>query len=259
MTGVQTCALPISDPTEHRLPHVTVPWPLVWESLGTPISDASEEKHWRKLLHRGIFVHNRQRDPNKTVLCRMHGCTHIESQLHIVQCNKLKPYWKLVFTFIATVLGDPLPPNYTTAIIFNMWTQNTLGTEPASAFLRHAFGCFYDAFSQIDLTNKPLIPILVFHETLLSLRSAVLRYAYTIRLLYIKRRFTSKKLKTPPEEARKRFATLVTINELDYKFKLTTAFQKALDDTEAAVTRQYAHPPQIPRPTPITHPPGPAH
>jgi hypothetical protein len=69
---------------------------------------------------------------------------------------------------------------------------------------------------------------------------------------------TSKKLKTPPEEARKRFATLVTINELDYKFKLTTAFQKALDDTEAAVTRQYAHPPQIP-PAPITHPPGPAH
>jgi hypothetical protein len=66
---------PSTDPTEHRLPHVTVPWPLVWESLGTPISDASEEKHWRKLLHRGIFVHNRQRDPNKTVLCRMHRCT----------------------------------------------------------------------------------------------------------------------------------------------------------------------------------------
>jgi hypothetical protein len=81
-----------------------------------------------------------------------------------------------------------------------MWTQNTLGTESASAFLRHAFGCFYDAFSQIDLANKPFIPTLVFHETLLSFRSAVLRYAYTIRLLYIKRRFTSKKLKTPPKK-----------------------------------------------------------
>ena len=67
----------------------------------------------------------------------------------------------------------------------------------------------------------------------------------------IKRRFTSKKLKTPPEEARKRFATLVTINELDYKFKLTTTFQKALDDQAAAATLHYAHPP-----APGNHPPA---
>jgi hypothetical protein len=189
----------------------------------------------------------------------MHGCTHIESQLHIVQCHKIKPYWNLVFNFIIKVLGEPHPPNRTAAIIFNKWTQDTLGTESTCAFIRHAFGCFYDAFSQIDLTNKPFIPTLVFHETLLSFRSAVLRYAYTIRLLYIKRRFTSKKLKTPPEEARKRFAALVTINELDYKFKLTTNFQKALDDQEAAVTLHYAHPPtpNAHPPIPNTHPPAP--
>jgi len=60
------------------------------------------------------------------------------------------------------------------------------------------------------------------------------------------------KLKTPPEETRKRFAALVTINELDYKFKLTATFQKALDDTEAAVTLQYAQPP-----VPINQPPAP--
>ena len=41
------------------------------------------------------------------------------------------------------------------------------------------------------------------------------------------------------------------INELDYKFKLTTTFQKALDDTEAAVTLHYAHPP-----APGAHPPA---
>ena len=132
-----------------------------------------------------------------------------------------------------------------------MSTNDKLASEPTRAFLRHAFGCFYDAFSQIDLTNKPFIHTLVFHETLLSFRSAVLRYAYTIRLLYIKRRFTSKKLKTPPEEARKRFTALVTINELDYRFKLTTAFQKALDDDEATTTLHYAHPP-----APGNHPPA---
>ena len=71
------------------------------------------------------------------------------------------------------------------------------------------------------------------------------------RNYYIKRRFTSKKLKTPPEEARKRFAALVTINELDYRFKLTATFQKALDDQETAATLYYAHPP-----TPGNHPPA---
>ena len=56
----------------------------------------------------------------------------------------------------------------------------------------------------------------------------------------------------PPAEARLRFASLVTINALDYKFKLTAAFQKALDDTEAAVTLHYAHPP-----APGAYPPAP--
>jgi hypothetical protein len=54
----------------------------------------------------------------------MHGCTHIESQLHIVQCHKLKPYWNLIFKFIITVLGEPYIPYPTTAIIFNMRSQN---------------------------------------------------------------------------------------------------------------------------------------
>ena len=108
--------------------------------------------------------------------------------------------------------------------------------------------------SDAQLRERDVTPLdtgHLFHETLLSFRSAVLRYAYTIRLLHIKRRFTSKKLKTPPEEARKRFAALVTINELDYKFKLTTAFQKALNDQEAAVTLYYSYPP-----TPGNHPPA---
>ena len=184
----------------------------------------------------------------------MHGCNHIESQLHIVQCHKLKPYWSLVFKFITDVIGDIPPSNHTTAIIFNMWTRDKLGTDSASAFIRHAFGCFYDAFSQIDLTNRPFIHTLVYHETLLSFRSAVLRYAHTIRLLYLKRRFTSLKSKVPPAEARLRFASLVTIDALDYKFKLTAAFQKALDDTEAAVTlsrkRSTTQKQQLPSTTP---------
>ena len=132
--------------------------------------------------------------------------------------------------------------------------RDKLLPEPACAFIRHAFGCFYVAFLQIDLANKPFIPTLVFHETLLSFRSAVLRYAYTIRLLYIKRHFISKKLRTPPEEARKRVAA-------DHSPPIRPRHHQQIQQTRlhiqthhglpestrrpeiAAVTLHYAHPP----------------
>ena len=52
-----------------------IPFHLVWPSLGTPLSDATEENAWRKLLHRGIFVRNR--DPHlPSHNCRL-GCGRI--------------------------------------------------------------------------------------------------------------------------------------------------------------------------------------
>ncbi len=90
-----------------------------------------------------------------------------------------------------------------------MWTRDHLGSESACAFLRHAFGCFYNAFSKVDLEQKLFSTPLVFHKTLLSFRSAVLRYAQTIRILYLQRRYTTLRLKLPPKESRDRFKALV--------------------------------------------------
>ena len=72
------------------------------------------------------------------------------------------------------------------------------GSESACAFLRHAFGCFYNAFPKVDLEQKLFSTPVVFHKTLLSFRSAVLRYAQTIRILYLQRRYTTLRLKLPP-------------------------------------------------------------
>ena len=83
-----------------------------------------------------------------------------------------------------------------------MWTRDDLGSESACAFLRHAFGCFYNAFSKVDLEQKLFSTPHVFHKTLLSFRSAVLRYAQTIRILYLQRRYTTLRLKLPPQESR---------------------------------------------------------
>ena len=178
----------------------------------------------------------------------MIGCRTEESMLHIVMCHKLKPFWDLVFNFITTVIGDPPPQNRSHAIIFNMWTRDHLGSESACAFLRHAFGCFYNAFSKVDLEQKLFSTPLVFHKTLLSFRSAVLRYAQTIRILYLQRRYTTLRLKLPPQESRDRFKALVVIQETIYDFELTTAFKRAISDTETAVTAHYALPPTAPIP-----------
>ena len=89
--------------------------------------------------------------PDQKILCWMHGCNHIESQLHIVQCKKLKPYWNLVFNLIIiTVLGEPYLSNPTHRHHIQLKSKDSLLPEPTCAFLRHAFGCFYDAFSQIE-------------------------------------------------------------------------------------------------------------
>ena len=43
---------------DKRVPY-NIPWKRVWSSLGTPLSDPSEEKQWRKLLHRALNTRNR--------------------------------------------------------------------------------------------------------------------------------------------------------------------------------------------------------
>ena len=57
------------DITEDKRPTCETKWPkkigsaipfdIIWPSLGTPLSDATEEKQWRKMLHRAINVRNR--------------------------------------------------------------------------------------------------------------------------------------------------------------------------------------------------------
>ena len=49
------------------------------------------------------------------------------------------------------------------------------------------------------------------------------------------KRYSTNELKMPPAEARDRFPKLITISAGTYKFSLTAAFQKALDDCERAV------------------------
>ena len=109
--------------------------------------------------------------------------------------------------------------------------QNTSQQKQVKSILTHT------TFLQIHTHN------LAFHKTLLSFRSAVLRYAQTIRILYLQRRYTSLRLKLPPKESRDRFKALVVIQETFYDFELTAAFKRAISDQEATITALYARPP----------------
>ena len=74
-----------------------LPFNVIWPTLGTPLSDATEEKEWRKMLQRAIFVRNREskRIMTKTTECRL-GCRCEESMWHLVKCKQTMDFWRLM-------------------------------------------------------------------------------------------------------------------------------------------------------------------
>ena len=53
-------------------PNPSIPWTQIWASIGTELSDPTEEASWRKLIHRAWSSRNRfPKEPNKS--CRL-GC-----------------------------------------------------------------------------------------------------------------------------------------------------------------------------------------
>ena len=69
---------------QSRIQGPPIPWEKIWPTLGTPLSDATEERNWRKLLHRALFVRNR--DPKaRSHDCRLKCSCTDESMLHLIQ------------------------------------------------------------------------------------------------------------------------------------------------------------------------------
>ena len=121
---------------------LTFKWSLIWRSLGTPLSDPTEENAWRKLLHRAINAKNRHpRNPDHA--CRLHCGERSESMLHMVRCRRVAPLWKACLDFCHRVLGERSDLNALGAVVFNVEGVNQgssakLLGEAARAFLRHA-------------------------------------------------------------------------------------------------------------------------
>ena len=66
-------------------PYNKIPFKKIFKSFGTPLSDPTEERQWRKLVQRATYVRNR--DPNEqSRVCRL--CRkHEDSILNLFQCQ----------------------------------------------------------------------------------------------------------------------------------------------------------------------------
>ena len=66
-------------------PYSKIPFKKIFKSFGTPLSDPTEERQWRKLVHRATYVRNRNPKEQSHVcrLCRKHE----ESILNLFQCQ----------------------------------------------------------------------------------------------------------------------------------------------------------------------------
>jgi hypothetical protein len=198
----------------------TYPFDKVFASMGTPLSDATEEKHWRKLVQRAINVRNRFPIYGPPALARNgiqigHECrlcgSHTESMLGLFQCTQTSPYWKACMKFTREVLKAPNSPNVARAIILGLWTPTELGPEDARAFLRHAFGAFYKDFAKVDILKTPFVWEATFLRAILSFQNAIGRRAQQIRYQYIRRTYSSLKNQVPREE-RERYPNLAKID-----------------------------------------------
>ena len=106
----------------------------------------------------------------------------------------------------------------------------------ACAFIRHAFNCFYHDFANVD-KGHAFVRERVYYDALIAFRSAVLRHAHHMRLLYVHRVRTSLP-ETVSEEDRETFECVVIISPTG-KATLSTTFTAAID---AALARLKALP-----------------
>ena len=158
---------------QSRLGGPPIPWPIIWASLGTPLSDATEERNWRKMLHRAIFTRNQ--DPKApSHACRLNCGCRDASMIHLVQCRYTKAYWIAVMTFVYKILKVPHEHFIQTLIILNISRGTLINTE-ARAFTRHAFNAFYRDIAMVDTHNKRFNWKKTFKQAMTTYHRAVLR------------------------------------------------------------------------------------
>jgi hypothetical protein len=164
-----------------RIPMTESDFKKVWKSLGTPLSDATEERIWRRVVHRAIDVRNRH--PELTDhSCRLHGCHETESMIHLVQCRSIAPYWDKILQLAPLITRKPAP-QLTSAEQERLLLFGLHKSRPASvverAILRHAWQVMYRHFTRVETDNLPFLWKVAYLHTVTTIRDAALRLVST--------------------------------------------------------------------------------
>ena len=161
--------------------------------------------------------------------------------LHMVECGAARLLWTHVFKFCTDVLETSPPGKRTLAIIFNLWSHDTLGTVEARALIRHAFGRYYaDSVAVAMQTKTNFSWQYTYRGALRNLEHAVRRYGQSVRLFTTWRQHTSRQ-RHVPEEALTQFKHLITFQPGGKSFQLTPAFQRALSEAENMIAQYQAN------------------
>ena len=174
----------------------------IFKSFGTRLSDATEERQWRKFIQRATNVHNRNPDA-PTHACRLCNA-EIESMKHLLLCRRTKPLWNAAIKFTTSILKAPKPKSPTLAVAFGQWrahdSDDPLGPEDARAFLRHVFNHFYHDFSNTDLKGSTYVWQITYYSALITFKQAAQRRGQTFTRLFANRRWTNLPAIPPQEE-----------------------------------------------------------
>jgi len=214
---------------------------IIFRSFGTDLSDATEEKQWRKMVQRAINVRNRHPNLDDHMCRHCHSAT--EDMLHLVKCPQLQAFWRACVNFTIKILLAPRPKSDVHAIIFGQWDRSDspepLGPEDARAFLRHAFNVFFHDFCNITHKKIPLMWESTYLRAVLSFQSAVLRRGKTFSVLYANRCHTSLPCEIPEEERNK--YNHILIIKPGGQFHLSPTFVAEVERAKAQLQTAKSH------------------
>ena len=229
-------------------------WDTIWDSIGTPFSDPTEEKAWLKLLHRAWNASNHHPTaPHHN--CRL-GCGNKdESMYHMLTCRYVAPLWQACVAFTNRFLSfekgtarDGAAPGPTIRQIPEAVLFNVVGTkllpQQARAFLRHALGQYYAEATHVKEDNVLFRWQRVYARTLARFRDAVVRWAKKIQLHFATRTYSTL-TELVPREVLFYYSQLVKFEEADMSFTISQALDDAVKKAQEAAEAHDAQ--QAPR------------
>ena len=229
-------------------PQSAIPWKDIWSSLGTPLSDATEEKSYRRLLHRAINAKNRH-PKNPDHACRLH-CGETESMLHMIKCKHAIALWRKCLKFCKKALGepaqDPIDPSYAIILGVHRPTMKLL-TEPTRAFLRHAFGIYYRDVVNVAKHNVLFNVESTFNSAVQSFHRAALRYSFNIMLLSTRRTHTNL-TEQVPEAIRLKYSSFLKVHA-NGSYEFTQTYTTEIQEAAQAAAKRVAQNTPPPRRT----------